>query len=62
MNLSFIGQVVFFGAYFIAWLEKQIPHTGWLDATAIAAVVIAVLLLVDNGRPYWNGRNKTPVA
>lgn len=56
MSLSWLAEIVFFGAYFIAWLAKQIPHTGWLDATAIAAVVIAVLLLVDNGRPYWDKR------
>lgn len=56
MSLSWLAEIVFFGAYFIAWLEEQIPHTGWLDATAIAAVVIAVLLLVDNGRPYWDKR------
>lgn len=55
-SLSWLAEVVFFGAYFIAWLENEIPHTGWLDATAIAAVVIAVLLLVDNGHPYWTAR------
>lgn len=54
MNLAWLAQVVFNGAYFIAWLTNQIPHTGWLTATAIAAVVIAILLLVDNGPHYIN--------
>jgi hypothetical protein len=61
MNLAWLAQVVFFGAYFIAWLSNQMPHTGWGDATAIAAVVIAVLLLVDNGPRYWGNHNH-PVA
>jgi len=56
-DLSWLAEIVFFGSYFIAWLTNQIPHTGWLDATAIAAVVIAVLLLVFNGRPYYDKRN-----
>lgn len=60
-NLSWLAEIVFFGSYFIAWVEKEIPHTLWLNISAIAAIVIVVLLLVDNGRPYWAGRGK-PVA
>jgi hypothetical protein len=54
MPLSWIAQLVFFGSYFIAWCAKEIPHTTWLNVSAIAAVVIAVLLLVDNRTVYMH--------
>jgi hypothetical protein len=52
MPLSWLAQIAFFGSYFIAWLVKEIPHTTWLNVSAIAAIVIAVLLLVDNRSVY----------
>ena len=52
VNLSWLGQVVFFGAYFIAWLTRELPHTTWVSVTAIAALVLAIMLLVFNGYPY----------
>ena len=58
MPLSWLAKLVFFTTYFIAWFVKEIPHTTWLNVSAIAAVVIAVLLLVDNRGVYLhNGRN-----
>lgn len=48
MSLSWIAQIVFFGSYFVAWVTKELPHSTWISVSAIAAVVIAVLLLVDN--------------
>lgn len=48
-NLSWLAQLVFFGAYAIGYFtNKTIPHTIWGLLTAIASVVIAVLLLVEN--------------
>ncbi|CAB4132419.1 hypothetical protein UFOVP253_17 [uncultured Caudovirales phage] len=48
MSVSWLAEVIFFGAYFVAWLTREIPHTTWLTGTAIAALVIAILLVVDN--------------
>lgn len=60
-NLTWLAQLVFFGSYFIAWCLNQIPHTGWLDASAIAAVVIAACLLFFDAYPYVAKRTP-PVA
>lgn len=49
MSVSWLAEVVFFGAYAIGYfLNLTVPHTAWDFVTAIAAAVIAVLLLVDN--------------
>lgn len=48
MNVSWLASVVFYGAYFVAWLTGELPRTVWVTVTAIAAVVIAILLLIDN--------------
>jgi hypothetical protein len=48
MSLAWIAQIVFFGGYFIAYLVNDLPHTTWITVTAIAALVIAVLLVIDN--------------
>jgi len=63
MNLAWLAQVIFFGSYFISWIVGAFnaltvtssAHT-FVVLSAIAALVIAVLLLVDNGAPYWNRR------
>lgn len=56
MSLSWLAQFAFFLFYFIAWLTNQIPHTLWLNVTAIAAIVLAVLLVFDN-RTHWGRRD-----
>lgn len=56
VNLSWLGQILFFGAYFIAWYVKEIPHTTWLNITALGAIITAVMLLIFNGYPYFNDR------
>jgi hypothetical protein len=48
MSLAWIAQIVFFGTYFVAWIVKELPHTTWVSVSAIAALVIAILLIVDN--------------
>lgn len=48
MSLSWLAQIVFFASYFVAWLSNELPHSTWVSVSAIAAVVIAVLLVVDN--------------
>ena len=50
--MAFLAEIVFFGAYFIAWLIGELPKSTWVTVTAIAAVVIAILLLVDNRGAY----------
>jgi len=59
---SWIAEIIFFGAYFIAWLQGAFDtltaHSSGahvsIVVSAIAAIVIAVLLLVSNGQPYLN--------
>lgn len=48
MSVAWLAQVVFYGAYFIAYISNQLPHVLWITVTAIAALVIAILLVVDN--------------
>lgn len=48
MSLAWIAQIVFYLTYFVAWAVKELPHTTWFTVSAIAAIVIAILLLVDN--------------
>lgn len=60
VNVSWLAEIVFFGSYFIAWLDKQIPHVTWLNISAIAALVIAVLLVVYNGYTYSQNHNVRP--
>ncbi len=50
--MAFLAEIVFFGAYFVAWITNQLPHATWVTVTAIAAVVIAILLIVDNRGAY----------
>ena len=53
MGLSWLAEMVFFGAYAIGYFVNQtLPHDVWSLLTAIAAAVVAVLLLVSNGQPY----------
>jgi hypothetical protein len=54
INLSWLAEIVFFGSYFIAWVTNEIPHTTWLNVSAIAAIVVVVCLLLFNGYPYLN--------
>lgn len=56
-DLDWLAQIVFFGAYFIAWVTNELPHVLWVTISAIAAIVIAVLLLLYRGYPYVNHRN-----
>lgn len=60
MSISWLAEIVFFGGYFVAWLQHAFDpltnvssgaHT-FIVLTAIAALVIAVLLLVDNRGVY----------
>lgn len=60
MNLSWIASVVFFGAYFVAYISNQLPHVLWVTVTAIAALVIAVLLVVDNHEVITHYTNRPP--
>jgi hypothetical protein len=48
MTLSWLAQLVFFTSYFIAWLSNELPRTTWVSVSAIAALIVAILLLVDN--------------
>jgi hypothetical protein len=48
MSLSWIAQIVFFTSYFVAWVINELPHSTWITVSAIAAIVIAVLLVIDN--------------
>lgn len=55
MSLAWLAQVVFFVTYFVAWVTKELPHTLadgsaaiWIAISAIAALVIAVLLVFEN--------------
>jgi hypothetical protein len=50
--MAWLAQIIFFGSYFIAWITNELPHTTWVSVSAIAAIVIAVLLLVDNRAVY----------
>lgn len=68
MSVSWLAQIVFFGGYFIAWLQHAFDpltnvsagaHT-FIVITAIAALVIAILLLVDNRGIYT--RRTPPTA
>lgn len=54
VNLSWLAEVVFFGSYFIAWVQEEIPHTTWLNVSAIVAIILAVALVLFNGYPYVN--------
>lgn len=54
MNLSWLAQIVFFGAYFIAWITKELPQTTWITVSAIAALGCVIALLVFNALPYVN--------
>jgi hypothetical protein len=54
--MAWLAQIIFFGSYFIAWLTNELPHVTWISVSAIAAVVIAVLLLVDNRGVYLDRR------
>lgn len=60
VNLSWLGQIVFFGSYFIAWMSNELPHVTWLNVSAIAALVLAIMLLVFNGYPYVVNRQAPP--
>lgn len=55
-DLSWIAEIVFFASYFIAWATNQLPHVLWITVSAIAAIVIAVLLFVYHGRTYFPNR------
>lgn len=59
VNVSWLAEIVFFGSYFIAWMENEIAHTPWLNISAIAALVLAIMLLIFNGYPYVN-RQRPP--
>jgi hypothetical protein len=54
--LSWLAEVIFFGSYFIAWITKELPQTTWFTVSAIAAIVIVLLLLHDNRGVYLNRR------
>lgn len=62
-NLTWVGEVVFFGSYFIAWLSgafNALTTPGaahnFIVISAIAALVSAVGLLFYNGYPYIHNR------
>lgn len=50
-NVTWVAQVVFFGSYFIAWANNEIPHATWLNVSAWAALVIVVALLLFDAYP-----------
>jgi tetrahydromethanopterin S-methyltransferase subunit E len=56
MPLSWIANLVFFLSYFVAWALKEIPHTTWLNVSAIAAIVIVALLIFDNRTVFADRR------
>lgn len=48
-QLAWLAQVVFYGAYAIGYFtNKTFTHSFWPLLTAIAAIVIAVLLITEN--------------
>lgn len=52
--MAWLAQIIFFGSYFIAWVTNELPHSTWVTVSAIAAIIIAILLLVDNRGVYLN--------
>lgn len=61
MDLTWIAEILFFGGYFISWIVGAFnPLTVtsashlWIVITAISALVVAILLLIGNGRTYFN--------
>lgn len=57
MPLAWIASVIFYAAYAIGYfLNVTLPHNGWTLATALAAAVIAILLIVDNRTVITNRR------
>lgn len=52
--MAWLAEIAFFGAYFVAWLVDELPKSTWVTVSAIAAVILAILLIVDNGPRYWN--------
>lgn len=46
--MAWFAELVFFITYFVAWVVNEIPHSTWVTISAFAALVIAILLLVDN--------------
>lgn len=69
-NLAWVGQVVFFISYFVAWLvgafDALTVHSpaahGWIVASAIAAGITALVLLFFNGYPVVAKYRTTPAA
>ena len=54
----YIAQVVFYVSYFVAWLTSTLPRDNvWVTVSAIAAVIIAALLVLDGYRDNW-GRTR----
>ena len=48
MSLAWIAQIVFYVTYFVAWLVGELPKTTWIGVSAICAIIVAVLLVIDN--------------
>lgn len=47
-----LARIVFFGAYFIAWIVNELPHVVWVDVTAIAAIVIVAIEILYGYKTY----------
>jgi len=56
--MAWLAEIIFFGSYFIAWIVDELPKTTWVTVSAIAAVVIAILLIVDNHAVITNRTNR----
>lgn len=54
--MAWLAEVIFFGSYFVAWLTAELPRSTWVTVSAIAAVIIAILLIVDNRGVIANRR------
>jgi MFS-type transporter involved in bile tolerance (Atg22 family) len=44
---TIIAQIAFFALYFVAWLDKELPHVTWVSASAILALLVAIFLFVE---------------
>lgn len=56
-----LAEIVFFVAFFVAWVTKEIAHAPWIDAAAIASLVVAALLAVELlNLPAWPRSPRTP--
>ena len=51
-EVSWVAEIVFFTSYFVAWATNELAHLVWLDVSAWAALLLAIVLLLFHGYPY----------